>query len=487
MAIETVCLYWEAGVAGRNRLVGTQTFTTTGTFTAPTGVTEVTVSARAGGGGGGSAAVFDDGQGGGGGGAFAKGTVPVTPGNNYTVTVAAQVAAQTAGQNSTFIGDGGAKVEADGGTAASNYSGQPGGTVALSTGNIVKYAGGGGGNGGQNYTYGGGGGGEGAGSTATGGAGGNYSGASGGAGGSGTDGGNGGNGGTYSGSGNNGSPGVAPGGGGGGSSGSGSGTKTGGTGARGEVLVEWLEIISLTISESITETESVQLDVPTDFVVTNAVGTTELVDIGLTCEILVSDNLTLAEATDTQLISLISISDTVGLAGAPSLEILAQVTVQATVTASEAINIIPVSIGEYYVIAGEPIGVSEATLLDIEVSIVQADTVIVGEVANNTLVSLVEVTEVIALAESSIFVVEIGVQAQETIALTDTSLLTTSILAFVSSDGISVIGLILLSVITQDAHRRILLIDRFNRVVTVARQGRVTPINQSFRVVPVED
>ena len=70
----------------------TQTYTSTTTWTAPAGVTSVTVECWAGGGGGGAANSTWSTTGGGGGGAggqYVKKTVSVTPGNNYTVTVGA--------------------------------------------------------------------------------------------------------------------------------------------------------------------------------------------------------------------------------------------------------------------------------------------------------------------------------------------------------------------------------------------------------------
>lgn len=66
-----------------------ENFTTSTTWTAPAGVTSVTVECWGGGGGGGGATSDSVGEfgGGGAGGAYARKVVTVTPGNSYTVTV----------------------------------------------------------------------------------------------------------------------------------------------------------------------------------------------------------------------------------------------------------------------------------------------------------------------------------------------------------------------------------------------------------------
>src|ERR1041384_1475161 len=74
-----------------------QTFTATGTWTAPGGVTSVVVKCWGGGGGGGGTAVNPSAGGGGAGGAFSTSTITVVPYTTYTVTVGA---AGTAGSNS---------------------------------------------------------------------------------------------------------------------------------------------------------------------------------------------------------------------------------------------------------------------------------------------------------------------------------------------------------------------------------------------------
>lgn len=82
---------------------GQQIFTTSGTFTVPTGVTQVSAVVVGGGGGGaGSDGDRNEGNTGGGGGGLAYGTFTVTPGESLTVTVGAAGAAAPSG------GDGGA-------------------------------------------------------------------------------------------------------------------------------------------------------------------------------------------------------------------------------------------------------------------------------------------------------------------------------------------------------------------------------------------
>lgn len=92
--------------------VGSQTFYTTGNFTAPTNVTIVFVTLVGGGGGGGAGdQVFGgDNFGGGGGGAggfVLNYPVPVTPGNSYTVTVGGAGAGAPYGATTKWFGKGG--------------------------------------------------------------------------------------------------------------------------------------------------------------------------------------------------------------------------------------------------------------------------------------------------------------------------------------------------------------------------------------------
>jgi hypothetical protein len=202
-----------------------QTFTTSGTFTVPAGVTQVTIECWGAGGGGGSRSTSGR-AGGGGGGAYASSTIAVTPGNLYNVVVGSGGNANTAGGNSTFNSTTVVAAGGSGGTLNSTAAGA-GGAIANSTGAIL-YAGGNGAAGGSSYSGGGGGG---AGSSGTGGS---ASGATGGAG-TPTNGGNGGAG--VSGS-QNGLPGSTYGGGGSGAVRT-SGTRTGGSGADGLVVISW--------------------------------------------------------------------------------------------------------------------------------------------------------------------------------------------------------------------------------------------------------
>ncbi|MBI2356956.1 hypothetical protein HYV12_02825 [Candidatus Dojkabacteria bacterium] len=81
-------------------LAATETFTTSGTWTAPTGVTTVTVEVWGGGGAGGGASGNPATGGGGAGGAYAIKVITVTPGNGYTYTVgAAKTATATSSQS----------------------------------------------------------------------------------------------------------------------------------------------------------------------------------------------------------------------------------------------------------------------------------------------------------------------------------------------------------------------------------------------------
>lgn len=215
-----------------------ETFNTSGTFTAPTGIYVVTGVCQGGGAGGsnnGSATARPGG--GGGGGAYAKtNSIAVTPGTGYAVTVAAQVNAEATGGTSSFTGNSSQLCSAVGGTTTTTRSGGAGGTTAnAATVGDVEYAAGDGGTAGNTNNYGGGGGGEGGRSNATGGAGQPNSTSTGGAGGTGGDGGDGGKGGdnTLAGAG-----GSAPGGGGGGAGGT---NNTGGTGAAGQVVISYTD------------------------------------------------------------------------------------------------------------------------------------------------------------------------------------------------------------------------------------------------------
>ncbi len=211
-----------------------QTFTSSGTFTVPPGVTSIIVECwGSGGAGGGTTSNRAKGGGGGAGGAYAKKTLSVTPGTVYTVTVGGITAGTTSagakgdpswfGSTTTVYAEGGA------GGAAPN-----GGTVAGGTGSAsgsigdVVYAGGNGANGTSDQSGGGGGG---AGSS---GAGGNASGTTAGTGAT-LNGGNGGTG--LLSSGGNGNPGSNYGGGGSGAFVNNWTDRTGGNGGAGLVIV----------------------------------------------------------------------------------------------------------------------------------------------------------------------------------------------------------------------------------------------------------
>ena len=114
----------------------TEVFNTSGIFTAPVGVTSVTIEAWGGGGSGGWRE--DNPSGGGGGGAYASGAVAVTPGANYPVTVGAGGVATTGssgtvqnGGDSSFTGDASQQVLAKGGTAGSGTGASGAGGAGL--------------------------------------------------------------------------------------------------------------------------------------------------------------------------------------------------------------------------------------------------------------------------------------------------------------------------------------------------------------------
>lgn len=122
----------------------TDTFNASGTWTAPAGVTSVTVETWAGGGAGGGATGNPAKGGGGAGGQYAKKVVTVVPGNIYAVVVGAGGAGGTAnggvGGDSTFAGTLVVAKGGAGGTGAVNGAGGLGSTVG-GVGDIV-YAGG---------------------------------------------------------------------------------------------------------------------------------------------------------------------------------------------------------------------------------------------------------------------------------------------------------------------------------------------------------
>ena len=207
-----------------------ETFTTSGTWTAPPGVTEITVEVW-GGGGGGAAPSGNTGHGGGGGGAYAMQVIPVVPGTTYSFTVGAGGSPGNNGGNSFF--EDGSDVLAAGGTSGNNSSGGAGGSAAASVG-MTTFSGGNGGDGRSggpsNSRFGGGGGGS-AFTTANGQNGGNWTFAGPGSGGDGTGrGGDGGNRNTL-----DGEDGEVPGGGGGG----GGQNTSSGSGADGQITIRY--------------------------------------------------------------------------------------------------------------------------------------------------------------------------------------------------------------------------------------------------------
>ena len=135
-----------------------QTYNTTGTFTVPAGVYQVTIDAWGGGGKGGSC-LSQNGinvGGGGGGGAFASKSIAVTPGTTYTVTVGAGATTTAAGGDSWFLNN--TTVLAKGGNSTANNVkiGSTGGSAASSIGDL-KASGGNGATGIDNVSGGGGG------------------------------------------------------------------------------------------------------------------------------------------------------------------------------------------------------------------------------------------------------------------------------------------------------------------------------------------
>lgn len=94
------------------------TFTTSGSFVVPTGITSIRVRVVGAGGGGGTS----DASGGGGGG-YAHGVFTVTPGTNYTVTVPGATSVKTNGGTASF----GALISATGGAGGTGTASKAGG------------------------------------------------------------------------------------------------------------------------------------------------------------------------------------------------------------------------------------------------------------------------------------------------------------------------------------------------------------------------
>jgi hypothetical protein len=171
-AIVLVSVFWHERILSVSASETTDTFTSSGTWEAPAGVTSVLVECWGGGGGGGKGSE-GNGGGGGGGGAYSSATLSVTPNNSYTVVVGA------GGEKGALIGspdgeDGGdswfsststllAKGGAGGINGIGSGAGGSGGSAASGVGS-TKFSGG---NGAQcklecsAYTSGGGGGGAG--------------------------------------------------------------------------------------------------------------------------------------------------------------------------------------------------------------------------------------------------------------------------------------------------------------------------------------
>lgn len=120
----------------------TQTFTTSGTFTVPAGVTQVTVQSwGAGGGGSDRSGDKKDGGNGGAGGGFRGGTIAVTSGDNITITIGAGGNGATDGDGNDGFNGGNTIVSHTIGSITAN--GGAGGIVASSAGGPAAVGGGG--------------------------------------------------------------------------------------------------------------------------------------------------------------------------------------------------------------------------------------------------------------------------------------------------------------------------------------------------------
>jgi hypothetical protein len=214
------------------------TFTSSGTWTCPAGVSSAHVECWAAGGGGSGGTGSASGAGGGGGEYAAETADTVIAGDVYTVTVGAAGTGGFpgdggAGGATSFSGTGATTVTANGGAGGSG-SGTVGGAGGTGSTNSVHYSGGTGGTGGSGALTGGGGG------SSAGNAGAGNTGSTGGGGGGGgaapAGGGPGGNGGSL---GNAGSPPVSGPGGGGGGGGEAGGGESGGNGFAGQVTITW--------------------------------------------------------------------------------------------------------------------------------------------------------------------------------------------------------------------------------------------------------
>lgn len=126
---------------GMKAQTASQTFTTSGSFLVPAGVTQITVEVWGGGGRGGSRTSGSGAYGGGGGGAYARKIVTVVPNTSYSYTVGAGSSSTAAGGDSYFINT--STVLAKGGNSVPNNSatGATGGAAGSCIGDVV-YAGG---------------------------------------------------------------------------------------------------------------------------------------------------------------------------------------------------------------------------------------------------------------------------------------------------------------------------------------------------------
>ncbi|MDP7366366.1 MAG: hypothetical protein QGH83_03810, partial [Candidatus Pacebacteria bacterium] len=138
---------WASAAGGLNSV---QAFTSSGTWTRPSGVTKVNIFVVGGGGGGGSACLAYGGAGGGGGGTCIKYTLDVSSISSATVTIGA---AGSGGANPGNGGNGGASSWSGGGIAYTGNGGSggigqgggstggSGGTAANGTVNVTGQAG----------------------------------------------------------------------------------------------------------------------------------------------------------------------------------------------------------------------------------------------------------------------------------------------------------------------------------------------------------
>ena len=222
-----------AATTGMINVSNAQTFSSSGTFTVPTGVTSITVEVWGGGGRGGSrtfGSPDNTGFGGGGGGGYSRSVLNVTSGATYAVTVGAgSTSNATPGGDSWF--DNNTVLLARGGSTVANNTttGANGGAAGI--GDVTR-TGGKGANGGSSNPGGGGGSSAGTDNNGVDGSGINGGVAP-------TGGGNGGNGGAINTASSAGTVGNTPGGGGGGAYRGTSNSLSGGNGANGQVIITW--------------------------------------------------------------------------------------------------------------------------------------------------------------------------------------------------------------------------------------------------------